>query len=504
MKALHSRWPSRFRPAPRDNGARGSATATYVGIKGLPPQQSAERVLIRWQRWFGFLLVLGLSASLVLYTQTTLLCLLAASVSIYALCSLYKLAVTLRAFWSSPEVPISGEDIAALDRVSLPVYTILLPLYREASVVHQLVESVTALNYPRDKLDVKILLEADDRETAQALAGLKLPPSFEVVEVPEGKSRGKARACNFGLFRARGKFCALYDAEDRPDPDQLKKSLIAFAKGGERVACVQAKLNYYNPSQNLLTRWFTTEYSAWFDLILPGLHAWGAPIPLGGTSNHFRVDVLREVGSWDAFNVTEDADLGIRLHRRGWRTVIIDSVTYEEANSNLFSWIRQRSRWIKGYIQTWLVHMRNPLRLFREMGLHGFFSFQVMMAGSVFSYLANPIFWAMTGVWYISRPEVFPELFPLPVFYIGTVAFVAGNLFFIYSHVLGCLRRRQYSLVKYAWAMPLYWLLMSVALWKAIFQLVRRPHYWEKTEHGLHGLAQAGEVSVGGIHRADS
>ena len=490
MKGPHSRWPSRFRRGPRHSVAQGSAPAAYIGLKGLPPQESAERVLIRWQWWFGFFLELGLSAALIWRTQAALIFLLAASVSIYALSSLYKLAVTLRAFWSSPEVPISGADIAALDKVSLPVYTILLPVYREANVVHQLVESITALNYPRDKLDVKILLEADDRETAQALAGLKLPPCFEVVEVPEGKPRGKARACNFGLSRARGKFCALYDAEDRPEPDQLKKSLIAFAKGGERVACVQAKLSYYNPSQNLLTRWFTAEYAAWFDLVLPGLHAWGAPIPLGGTSNHFRIDVLREVGSWDAFNVTEDADLGVRLHRRGWRTVIIDSVTYEEANSNLFSWIRQRSRWIKGYIQTWLVHMRNPLRLFRELGLHGFFSFQVMMAGSVFSYLANPIFWVMTGVWYSRRPEAFPGLFPLPVFYIGTVAFVAGNLFFIYSHVLGCLRRRQYSLVKYAWIMPLYWLLMSVALWKAIFQLVRRPHYWEKTEHGLHELAQ--------------
>jgi cellulose synthase/poly-beta-1,6-N-acetylglucosamine synthase-like glycosyltransferase len=504
VKALHSRWPSWFRRVPKDNGAQGSAPTACVVLKGLPPQQSAGRVLVRWQRWFGFILVLGLPACLILYTQATLISLLAASVSIYTLCSLYKLAVTLRAFWSSPEVPVSGGDIAALDDDSLPVYTILLPVYREANVVHQLIESVTALNYPQDKLDVKILLEADDRETAQALAGLELAPHFEVVEVPEGKPQGKPRACNFGLYRARGKFCALYDAEDRPDPDQLKKALIAFAKGGERVACVQAKLSYYNPSQNLLTRWFTTEYSAWFDLVLPGLHACGAPIPLGGTSNHFRVDVLREVGSWDAFNVTEDADLGVRLYRRGWRTVIIDSVTYEEANSNFFGWIRQRSRWIKGYIQTWLVHMRNPLRLLREMGLHGFLSFQVMVGGTIFSYLANPIFWAMTGVWYISRPEALPALFPLPVFYIGTVAFVAGNLFFIYSHVLGCLRHRQYSLVKYAWTMPIYWLLMSVALWKAIFQLVRRPHYWEKTEHGLDGLTQAGELSLGGIHRANS
>lgn len=504
MKKPHSRWPSWFRRVPRDSVAQGSAPTAYIGLKGLPPQQSAERVLVRWQRWFGFILVLGLPACLILYTQATLIFLLTASVSIYTLCSLYKLAVTLRAFWSSPEVPVSGGDIAALDDDSLPVYTILLPVYREANVVHQLIESVTALNYPQDKLDVKILLEADDRETAQALAGLELAPHFEVVEVPEGKPQGKPRACNFGLSRARGKFCALYDAEDRPDPDQLKKSLIAFAKGGRRVACVQAKLSYYNPSQNLLTRWFTTEYSAWFGLVLPGLHAWGTPIPLGGTSNHFRVDVLREVGSWDAFNVTEDADLGIRLYRRGWRTVIIDSVTYEEANGNLLSWIRQRSRWIKGYIQTWLVHMRNPLRLLREMGLHGFLSFQVMVGGTIFSYLANPIFWAMTGVWYISRPEALPGLFPLPVFYIGTVAFVVGNLFFIYSHVLGCLRHRQYSLVKYAWTMPLYWLLMSVALWKAIFQLVQRPHYWEKTEHGLHELAQAGKVSVGKIRRADS
>ncbi len=469
------------------------STVPLDGLKPLPPEQSARWVLVRWQRWAS-LLLLGLIPPLVWQTQLTLVSLVAASVAMYAISSLYKLAVTVRAFWASPEVPVSQEEIDALDENALPLYTILLPLYQEENIVAQLVASIEALDYPRDKLDVKILLEPDDIETRQALERLTLPSYFEVLEVAKGDTRGKSWSCNFGLLRARGQLCTIYDAEDQPDPDQLKKAIIAFRKSGYKTACVQAKLNYYNPTQNWLTRCFTVEYSTWFDLVLVGLHAWGAPIPLGGNSNHFRVDVLREVAGWDAFNVTEDADLGIRLYRNGWRTVMIDSVTYEEAASSIFAWLRQRSRWIKGWFHTWLVHMRNPISLFREMGPHGFFSFQVIVFGAIFTYLANPIFWTLMGVWYGTGASSISSLFAPPIFYIGMVGFVAGNLFFIFSHIMGCLRHQHYSLVKYAWLMPIYWILLSVAFWWAIYQLMRKPHHWEKTKHGLH-LQRAVAVS---------
>lgn len=263
---------------------------------------------------------------------------------------------------------ISLEELNSLDPGSLPVYTVLVPMYKEPEVAQKIARSVTELDYPTEKLDVKLLLEEDDPETRAKIDEVmeSLPPCVEVIvcpTVPKGEPRTKPRACNWGLERAQGEYLVIYDAEDRPEADQLKKAVAAFrrlkAAGKDRVACLQAKLNYFNAHQNGLTKFFTLEYSTWFDLFLPGLHAYRIPIPLGGTSNHFNVEVLKSLGGWDPFNVTEDCDLGIRMARKGYVTEVLDSTTWEEANSRVGNWIRQRSRWIKGYFQTHLVHSRD-------------------------------------------------------------------------------------------------------------------------------------------------
>lgn len=238
-----------------------------------------------------------------------------------------------------------------------------MPLYREANVLPTLVDALKRLEYPPDRLDVKLLLEEDDEDTIRAAKSAALPNYIELVLVPASQPRTKPKACNYGLARARGEYVVIYDAEDIPEPDQLLKAVAVLRSSPAEVVCVQAKLSYYNAFQNVLTKWFTVEYATWFDLMLPGLFAARMPIPLGGTSNHFKTAVLQSMGAWDPFNVTEDADLGIRLYKAGYRTVIMNSTTYEEANADLVNWIRQRSRWIKGYIQTSLVHLRSPRAL---------------------------------------------------------------------------------------------------------------------------------------------
>ena len=256
-----------------------------------------------------------------------------------------------------------------------------VPLYREAQVVPQFVQAMLALDYPPEKLQILFLTEEDDAETRNAIRALSLPPHFKILVVPDGKPRTKPRACNYGLMHAQGPYVVIYDAEDIPDPLQLKKAVLTFASHGTDVVCVQAKLNFYNIRQNLLTRWFTAEYSAWFNLILPGLQLAKFSLPLGGTSNHFRAAALRALGAWDAYNVTEDCDLGLRLKRYRMNTVILDSTTLEEANPQLKNWLRQRSRWIKGYMQTYLVHMRNPLEDLQKGRLYDLFSFQMVIGG---------------------------------------------------------------------------------------------------------------------------
>ena len=469
----------------RRRDRRGELESRARTTPWLSDEYSARRVMTAPQKASGIVAIALIAAGLLLFTTATIIALVALTAVVYVTSIAYKAYLGVVALNQPGETAIGVEQPGALVDDVLPVYTLILPLYRETEVLDGLIASISALDYPANKLDVKLLLEEDDVAMQRAVAALDLPAQFETLVVQGAGPQGKPRACNYGLVRARGTYLALYDAEDRPEPDQLKKALVAFTVGGPQVACVQAKLNFYNPDQNLLTKWFTIEYSTWFDLYLPALNRMAAPIPLGGTSNHFRVDQLRALGAWDAYNVTEDADLGLRLARYHLRTSVIDSVTYEEANSRLGNWLRQRSRWVKGYMQTWLVHMRHPLKLFEDLGPAGFLAFQVMVLGTFFTYLINPIFWVMVIAWYTTHAAGIQTIYPGPVLYISALAFFAGNFLFIFTAVAGALQRGYDHGVKYALANHLYWALMSIAAWKAVWQLVRKPHYWEKTQHGL-------------------
>jgi cellulose synthase/poly-beta-1,6-N-acetylglucosamine synthase-like glycosyltransferase len=384
---------------------------------------------------------------------------------------------------------IDEEIIAALDQrgVEWPAYTILCPLYKESAIVPQFVEAIKALKYPAEKLQVLFLTEEDDHETRAALYSMRLPRDFTILTVPKGSPQTKPRACNFGLLQAKGQFIVIFDAEDKPEPYQLKKAVLAFANHGPEVACVQAKLNYYNSTQNLLTRWFTAEYSTWFDIMLPGLQQRGFSLPLGGTSNHFRTEVLRALGGWDAFNVTEDCDLGLRISQYGLKTAVLDSTTYEEATSRVKSWLFQRSRWIKGYLQTYLVHMRHPVQTLRRGQFRKFFSLQLIVGAWTIVLLINPFMWALTALYLVFRPvQLYSILFPGPILYMGAFCLVFGNFFYVYIHLIGCLRRKEYALIKWVLLIPLYWVMMSVSAYIAFYQLIVKPHYWEKTQHGNH------------------
>jgi cellulose synthase/poly-beta-1,6-N-acetylglucosamine synthase-like glycosyltransferase len=385
----------------------------------------------------------------------------------------------------SRPMTVTPAGAARLPAEEFAVYTVMLPLYHEAAVLPQLLNAIRGLHYPPELLDVKLLLEEGDLETARAVAGADLPDYFEVLTVPDDGPRGKARACNFGLARARGEFLVIFDAEDCPDPDQLAASVAAFRNQADDVVCLQAQLNCFNREHNLLTRWFTAEYSVWFDQLLPGLSALDAPIPLGGTSNHFVTARLREIGGWDVYNVTEDAELGVRVSMHGWKTAILGSTTYEEATGRYGNWLRQRSRWVKGYMQTYLRYMRHPVELWRQIGTTGFGVFQLFFGANTVCLLLNPVYWALVVVWFVWRPSWIESIFPGPVFYIALFGLIVGNVACLLAMVSGCYGRRNYADVKWALLSPLYWLLMSVAAYKALVQLIYKPWYWEKTEHGF-------------------
>ncbi|CAB4925914.1 unannotated protein [freshwater metagenome] len=460
-----------------------SRTAVHL-LKETNPDDSGDVVFTKPQLT-TFAVIALLILVFGIFFPITVLVVLVAILGIFHLSvSIYKLRLVLGSLGEHAGIDVTEEEVNALDNATLPVYTILVPLFREAAVVPALVKGVHSLDYPRHKLDVRLLCEEEDEETIDAIRALELPPHFHLVIVPPSLPQTKPKACNFGLLQATGEITVIYDAEDRAAPDQLKRAIAAFRKSPDSVACIQAKLNYFNSEQNLLTRWFTTEYSMWFDLMLPGLDKAKAPIPLGGTSNHFKTAELLRLGAWDPYNVTEDADLGIRLHKAGLSTAVIDSTTFEEANSDLPNWIRQRSRWIKGYLQTYLVHMRNPVRLFRQMGFKGFISFQLVIGGTL-TFLINPIFWALTTIFTLTQFDVIRQMFPGFVFYFAIAQLVIGNFVFIYANIAGTIHRGYFRLVRHALFSPLYWGFMSIAAWKGFWQLIVNPFYWEKTEHGL-------------------
>ncbi|RLQ88857.1 glycosyltransferase family 2 protein [Notoacmeibacter ruber] len=373
----------------------------------------------------------------------------------------------------------------ALRDEELPTYTILVPMFREPETLPILAQALRSLDYPLAKLDIKLVLEENDSETIEAAKALGLEGIFEIIRVPESQPQTKPKACNYALQFARGELLVIYDAEDKPETDQLRKVVAAFRLSSDNTACIQCRLNYYNARENWLTRMFTLDYSLWFDLMLPGLQRMGIPIPLGGTSNHFKIDVLRELHAWDPFNVTEDADLGIRMTQKGYRVSVIDSTTFEEANCEAGNWIRQRSRWIKGYMQTFLVHTRRPLHLLKTIGLRGVTGFAFFIGGTALSGILNPIFWSIFAIWLTTETAGFDPFFPPIVLYFALFNLLIGNGLMIFLTLIAPFRRGWMDLIPYGTSVVGYWMLMSIAAYKALWQLVAKPFYWEKTRHGI-------------------
>jgi len=432
----------------------------------------------------------------------------------YLSVALFKLASAFRGMFA---VRRRSDPVLTLTEDQLPVYTLLIPLYHEAAVLPGLVDQLMSLDYPVDKLDIKLLLEEDDTETIAAAESLDLSRAFDIIRIPDGYPKTKPKACNIGLKQAEGEFVVIFDAEDRPEPDQLRKVLAAFMQAPSDVICMQCRLAYFNGRRNWLTGCFTLEYATWFDFYLEGLQHMRVPLPLGGTSNHFKTEVLREIGGWDPFNVTEDCDLGIRLHKRRYRTRTVDSVTWEEATSQTGNWIRQRSRWVKGYFQTFFTHLRHPVRTLRGLGFRGFMGFLLVVGGHSFLLILNLVFWVLLllyliwlsqdimagrSVWEVIAGEKDAVrtawqmiyrgerehwlLAPLSVgFFVVSCALLFANLLFILLGLIAALTRGRRHLLGTALTMPVYWVLISIGAWKGFLQCFTRPHYWEKTRHGV-------------------
>lgn len=380
--------------------------------------------------------------------------------------------------------PDPSSDTKAPTAPDLPRVSVIVPLYHESDIAARLIARLSRLDYPHARLDIVLAIECDDMQTRRALAKAELPAWMTIAVLPPGSVRTKPRALNLALAHCRGTIIGVYDAEDAPEPDQIRKVVARFRQAGPEVACLQARLDYYNPTTNWISRCFTLEYAGWFRLVLPGVARLGLVVPLGGTSMFVRRHALEAVGAWDAHNVTEDADLGVRLFRHGYRTEMVDSTTHEEANCRVWPWIRQRSRWIKGFIMTWRTHMRRPALLRRQLGTPRFLAFQLQFLLCAAQPFLAPLAWTLWPLTFGLAPAA-----GMPVPEPAAIAAVMGV--FLSSAALDgtialiALRRSGHSLSPlWLLALPVYFAMATLASVKALAELVHRPHFWDKTSHG--------------------
>ena len=471
--------------APKGLARQLLADSTINALRRKTPELSAAAPLARWQR-VAPLGVIALTSALVVAKPEA-----ASDAIAVTLAAPFLLVVTLRALAllgivAPRKRAVVRHRLASIhDSRSLPTYSVLVALYREAAAAPGLVRGLARFDYPRDKLEIVFLLEEDDAETRAALSAAIRLPYMRIVTVPAGFPKTKPRALTYGLQGVSGELIAVYDAEDIPERAQLRKAAAAFAAAGDDVACVQAKLGLYNAGESWLSRQFTIEYAALFEAILPLLERLRLPFPLSGTSNHFRRDRLVEAGAWDPFNLTEDADLGLRFARRGYRVEMIESTTWEEAPATWKVWLGQRTRWIKGWLQTYLVHMRHPARLWRELGGWGFFGVQLTFGAMALSALAHP--WMYVAlIAEVARGGAI-EAGRSAIWMIAYVVLISGYVTGVALPAASAARRRGGWLILSAIWQPIYWLAISLAAYRAVLDLILRPYYWEKTPHrGAH------------------
>lgn len=392
-------------------------------------------------------------------------------------------AFLARCLWGNTPLPSDPAPPSAPTR--WPKVSVLVPLLHEEEIASALIARLSQLSYPKALLQVVLVLEEGDQMTRDTIARTELPFWFDVIEVPQaGKLRTKPRALNYALEFCSGSIIGVWDAEDAPEADQINRVVQHFDMAHKNVACVQGVLDFYNARTNWISRCFTLEYATWWRVILPGVAHLGLIIPLGGTTLFFRRAALEKLRGWDAHNVTEDADLGVRLARHGYKTDLLPTVTYEEANFRAWPWIKQRSRWLKGFLITWVVHSRAPFQLIRDVGLIRFMGVQVLFLATFCQFIFAPLLWSFCLPLFGAAHPVQTTL-GADVFYGLFGYFLFAEILNISVAMTAVSGPQHRHLIPWAITLPFYFILGSFAAYKALYEFVVTPFYWDKTEHGV-------------------
>lgn len=441
------------------------------------PELSARLVANGWQGAMAATLVLVLAWGMLVAPWVTLAALNLVAALTFCACLL------LRLFAVKGAGPLDLAPLPPHQRAQMPVYSVLVALRKERAVLPQLLVALGQLQWSRTRLEIKLVCERDDVETLSALKTMQLRGNIEIIEVPPSEPRTKPKALAYALAACSGEFVTLYDAEDRPHPLQLVEAWQRFAIASDEMACLQAPLVITNIAHSGVARMFGFEYSGLFRGLLPWLARRRLVTPLGGTSNHFRMAALRKVGGWDPYNVTEDADLGLRLRRYGYRTGTLSYPTFEDGPEDVGTWFPQRVRWFKGWLQTWLVHMRDPAVLRQELGLGNFLVTQVLYLGMVLSALVHPVVLGTVLLSALRLTIITPTALDIALLIFAAVSVAGGYGVFIWLGGVTLGRGERRGFWRVVAMTPGYWLLLSGAAWRSLWEIYRRPHHWAKTAH---------------------
>jgi cellulose synthase/poly-beta-1,6-N-acetylglucosamine synthase-like glycosyltransferase len=455
---------------------------TVIDLESKPHnRETAESAFSRQQKRFIVAMLAFATAALIIYRLSFVTILMA------CVATFYTTIVLLKVYLASKSVALLRFRPSYRPFPDpMPKITVLAPLYDEAPVVRRLIQRLDLLEWPREKLEVLLLIREDDYATRAALRGLCLPASFKIFDIAAKDYGTKPAALNAALRNVHSDYFVIYDAESCPEPDQLKKlhaALRAAGSGTVAAAGVPVVSNWQGRRSTFMSRMLAAEYTAHYQLHNPALMALGWPTPLPGNSVMFRLNAIKAIGLYDRFNKTEDADIGVRINRHGGQCVYVDTQSYEQAPTSYMAWMRQRRRWIDGFMQTYLVHMRHPVRLYRDLGAIRFLVFQVIVGGGPFLLLLNPFFLLMTAAYAVTGANVIRQIQPPITYYQSMLCFVVGNSFFLFLLMLGSMRKQMWSAVPWILFSPLYWIAMSHAAVAAVYDLIFQPRTWHKTEH---------------------
>ncbi len=270
----------------------------------------------------------------------------------YSLLNFYRLQMV----FTKDKIKDVPEPAIDKNRKEFPLVTILVPLKQENEVIHQTFSAISNLNYPSSSIQGIIIVESTDTLTKKSIETSIIPDGFEVMEIPTLPPFTKGRAIQRALLVAKGKYITIYDAESRPEPNQVIKAVEILEKEKGKT-CLQSIIRIENAKENEITSFFASEFWDWYDKRMVNLHKRGIPFGLGGNSFFLATETLKEVGGWDPFNVTEDAELTVRLIKNNVDIKLMNSITHEACPSTMKNWIKQRTRWSKGLLTTSIIHL---------------------------------------------------------------------------------------------------------------------------------------------------